>query len=675
MIPIKETYSQIRKKILKRDKRRTITLVVCCILIFVFFFVRTFELQVATAERYTEQAKGITTITAPIHAARGEILDYYGRPIATNREGYNIVFNYAGINKTTLNDTVLSLIKLLGNGKWQDDLPISLTAPFEYTAETDSTEVTRLLSILNIAHYATAENCFDEMVKRYSLEDRDPTVQRYIMGVRYTMERAGFSVAAPFTFAEDISSDIMLKISEDTYYSNNGVTIDIASFREYSENTVAPHIIGNVGPIYAEEWETYKEKGYSYNDKVGKSGIEKVCEEQLRGTDGELTYYINSGGIIIDTEVTKEPVAGNSVRLTLDKTVQISAQQALASTIAEMNKDNIKVTAGAAVAVNVKTGGIIASANYPTYTYDDYINNYEKLSSDSAKPLFDRAFNGTYPPGSTFKPAVAVAALQTGVVTYDETIRCVGRYTYFKDYQPTCMHVHKNISLNTALSKSCNYYFFEVGRRLGITKMNEYCMAFGLGDYTGVEVNESKGVLAGPNSRAEWYEGYTIQAAIGQMDNAFTPLQLASYTATIANSGVRYKTTLIDKYVTYSQDKVVEQNEPVVLGKVNASEEVFDKVKEGMLSVTEDGTGNRIFSNYPIKVGGKTGTAQVTGKEDHTVFVAFAPYDDPEIAVAVIIEHGKYGTYSGSLLKSIFNSYFFTEQETDAETPAYELLP
>lgn len=672
---MRETYSDIRKRIIKRDKRRMIIMVLCCVLCFALFFGRTTQLQVVGAERYTKQAKGITTVTAPIHAARGEILDYYGRPIATNREGYNIVFNYASINKKNLNDTILSLIKLLGNGEWEDDLPLAKQAPFGYTGETDSAEVKRLLSTLDIAHYATAENCFDEMVKRYSLEDRDPTVQRFIMGVRYTMERAGFSVSAPFTFAEDVSSEIMLKISENAYYSENGVAIDIASFREYSKDSVAPHIIGNVGPIYAEEWESYKEKGYSYNDKVGKSGIEKVCEEQLKGTDGEITYYINSSGVILSTEITKEPIPGNSVRLTLDKTVQLSAQSALESTIKEMRADDISVNAGAAVAVNVKTGGIIASVNYPTYTYEDYTENYEELATNPAKPLFDRAFNGTYPPGSTFKPAVAAAALQCGVVEADEMIRCVGRYTYFKDYQPTCMHIHRNIALNTALSKSCNYYFFEVGRRLGITKMNKYCLDFGLGDYTGVEVNESKGVLAGPDSRAEWYEGYTIQAAIGQMDNAFTPLQLAAYTATIANSGVRYKSTLIDKYVSYSQDKVIKQNEPVVLGKVDIKEEVFDKVKEGMLSVTEDGTGNRIFSDYPIKVGGKTGTAQVTGKKDHTVFVAFAPYDDPEIAVAVIIEHGQFSTYSGGLLKSIFNSYFFTEQETHAETPAYELLP
>ncbi len=671
---MRETYTEFLKRIRKRDKTRMITMVVACVLCFAIFFGRGFNLQVSSADRYTEQAKGITTITAPIKAVRGEILDYYGRPIATNREGYNIVFSYAGISKTTINETIYELTKLLKEGEWADDLPLSSKAPYGFLKDNE-TAVSRLKSFLNLAHYATAENCYDEMVKRYSLENKTKEEQRVIMGVRYTMERAGFSVSVPFTFAEDIDSHNMIYISENTHFFQNGVSVEVASFREYSEDAVAPHIIGNVGPIYAEEWEAYKEKGYNYNDKVGKSGIEKVCEEKLRGIDGEITYRINSSGVILSSEVTKEPVPGNSVRLTIDKTVQLSSQKALKNTIEQMRQDKIYASAGAAVAVNVKTGGVIASVNYPTYDYTEYSEDYESLLKNPNKPLFDRAFNGAYPPGSTFKPAVALAALQENIITPEETIRCVGTYTYYKDFQPSCMHVHYSIGLLPALSKSCNYYFFDVGRRLGITKMNKYCLDFGLGQKTGVEVMESKGTLAGPQSRDEWYEGYTIQAAIGQMDNAFTPLQLASYTATIASSGTRYKTTLIDKYVNYSQDKVIEQNKPQVLGKVDIKEEIFDTVKEGMLSVTEDGTGSRIFSDYPIKVGGKTGTAQVTGKKDHTVFVAFAPYDDPEIAVAVIIEHGQFSTYSGGLLKSIFNSYFFTDETVDSTKDYYELLP
>lgn len=659
----------------KRDKRRLLTVSVCSVLCFILFFGRALDLQVLNADRYVAQASGVMTVTAPIKAARGEILDYYGRPIATNREGYNIVFNYASIQKTTLNDTIYSLIKLLEAGDWRDDLPLEQAAPYGFS-ENAGAALNRLLDTLELAHYATAANCFEALVQRYSLEDRDPAVQRLIMGVRYTMERAGFSVSAPFTFAEDVGSELMTLISESTAFSQNGVGIEVASFREYDSASVAPHIIGTVGPIYAEDWDKYKEKGYSYNDRVGKSGIEKACESDLKGTDGAITYSINSKGRIISSEITKQPIPGNTVRLTLDKNIQLSAQSALMDTIQQLNQNGTSVNAGAAVAVNIKTGGVLAAVNCPTYTYEQYQNDYESLATDTTnRPLFDRAFNGTYPPGSTFKPAVAVAALQEGCITRDEMICCTRVYRYYDDYQPHCMHTHGNIALVSALSRSCNYFFFETGRRLGITKMNQYCLGLGLGDYTGVEVLESKGTLAGPGSRSEWYDGLTISAAIGQSDNAFTPLQLATYTAAIANSGVRYRTTLIDRVVSYSQDTVIRQNTPTVYQTVKLDKSVVNTVKEGMLSVTEDGTGSQVFRNYPIMVGGKTGTAQTASGEDHSVFIAFAPYDDPEIAVAVVIEHGKYGSYSGGLLRSIFDAYFFTELETDTDLPAYELLP
>lgn len=661
----------------KRDKRRYITIVVCAVLVFVLIFGRAFEIQIINSKRYVEQANGISKITAPIKASRGEILDCYGRPIATNREGYNIIFNYASINKTTINDTILSLIKLLKNHEWKDDLPLTDTAPYSFDKEAAEISKKRMLDMLELAHYATPQNCFDALVKRYSLEDRDKKQQRLIMGVRYTMERAGFSISVPFTFAEDVSSKIMTVILENTdIYGENGVSVEVASFREYDNASVAPHIIGTVSPIYAEDWEELKAKGYSYDDKVGRSGIEKACEDDLRGTDGEITYTVDSKGKIISSEVTKEPVPGCTVRLTIDKNVQISAQKALMDTIKQLNADKIYANAGAAVAVNVKTGGILAAVNCPTYTYEQYENDYESLVKDTTgRPLFDRAFTGAYPPGSTFKPAVACAALQEGVITDSEVITCVRKYRHFKDYQPNCMHFHGGITLIPALSKSCNYFFFETGRRLGITKMNAYCKKLGLGVKTGVEVSESAGTLAGPESRAEWYEGYTLSAAIGQSDNAFTPLQLATYTATIANSGVRYKTTLIDKVMSYSQDKVIRKTEPQIANTVKLDESVINSVKKGMLSVTEDGTGSRVFADYPITVGGKTGTAETTKGADHTVFIAFAPYDNPEIAVAVIIEHGKYSSYSGGLLKAIFNAYFFTELQNETDEPAYELLP
>lgn len=664
-------------KIKKRDKRRYLSIIICSVLVFLLIFGRAFEIQIINSKRYVDQANGIAKITAPIKASRGEILDCYGRPIATNREGYNIIFNYASIRKSTINDTILSLIKLLGEHEWKDDLPLDKTAPYGFSEETSEISKNRMLDMLELAHYATAKNCFEALVKRYSLEDRDKNQQRLIMGVRYTMERAGFSISVPFTFAEDVTNKIMTIISENTdVYGENGVSIEVASFREYDNASVAPHIIGTVSPIYAEDWEELKAKGYSYDDKVGRSGIERACEAELRGTDGEITYTVDSKGKIISSTVTKDPVPGHTVRLTMDKNVQVSAQKALMDTIAQLNSDKIYVNAGAAVAVNIKTGGVLAAVNCPTYTYEQYENDYDALVSDTTgRPLFDRAFTGAYPPGSTFKPAVACAALQEGVITDSEIITCLRKYRYYSDYQPNCMHLHGGITLIPALSKSCNYFFFETGRRLGITKMNDYCKKLGLGVKTGVEVSESAGILAGPSSRAEWYEGYTLSAAIGQSDNAFTPLQLATYTATIANSGVRYKTTLIDKIMSYSQDKVIKQTKPEIVETVKLDKQVIDKVKAGMLSVTEDGTGSRVFADYPITVGGKTGTAETTKGADHTVFIAFAPYENPEIAVAVIIEHGKYSSYSGGLLKAIFNAYFFTELKNETDEPSYELLP
>ena len=381
-------------KSIKRDKQRYIILIVCCVLCFLIFFVRVFELQIVEADKYVAQAAGITTITAPIKAARGEILDCYGRPIATNREGYNIIFNYASIKRDTINDTILSLVKLVKDVEIKDDLPISATEPYTFTGTESS--VNRMLDMLRLAHYATPENCFTELVKKYSLEDRDRTTQRTIMGIRYTMDRAGFSISVPYTFAEDVGSNIMTRVSEDPQYSENGVAIEIASFRKYEASSVAPHIIGELGAIDAKNWEKYKEKGYSYNDKVGKSGIEKACENELRGQDGTITYSVNSKGKILSSTVTKEPVAGNTVRLTIDKNIQLSAQAALAETV----KSIPTATTGAAVAINIKTGGVLASANYPTYTYDQYKKDYKALADDPAHPLFDRAFNGTYPPGS-----------------------------------------------------------------------------------------------------------------------------------------------------------------------------------------------------------------------------------------------------------------------------------
>ena len=652
----------------KKKQYQLSVFAVLLVIAILLYSVRIYSLQVANAEKYTDKNNGAASVrTAILKAPRGEILDCYGRQIAINRDGYNVVFNKAYV-KDNLNDVILTLVKLFesAGAEWKDELPMESTAPYGFK-EGESTD--KLISKFELAHYATAENCFNAMVEKYKLEDYSSDEQRRIMGVRYSMDIADFSISYPYTFAEDISTELMRKISESGFLLS-GVSVEVVPFREYTDTSLAVNLIGSVGPIFAEDWEEYKAKGYSYNDKVGKSGIEKWGEEYLRGTDGEITYFIDTAGKIISSEVTKEPIAGKTIMLTLDKKIQRSAQDSIEKTVKGLQSKGGTATAGAAVAVHIDSGKVICAANYPTYDSATIGEKYDSLVNDPYKPLTDRAFQGVYPIGSTIKPIVAVAALENGVYNQGETIRCVHKYTLFKDYQPSCMGTHGSISLNYALAKSCNYFFFELGRRLGATKLTDYYKQFGLGIATGVEVNDAKGILLEPKSDGG---GDTLQIAIGQL-NAFTPLQLANYAATLANGGTHYKAGLIDKIVSYDISTVYSEVKPEVKNTVSISDSTIAAVKEGMLSVTEDGTGRAALGDYPIKVGGKTGTAQVTGKADHRVFIAFAPFDNPEIAISVVLEHGSSGFSAGSIVRDILDAYFFSDYNATADTVPFTVL-
>ena len=652
----------------KKKQYQLSALAVLLVIAILFYAARIYSLQVVNAEKYTDKNDGAASVrTAVLKAPRGEILDCYGRQIAINRDGYNVVFNKAYV-KDNLNDVILTLVKLFESAgtEGKDELPMERNAPYGFK-EGESTD--KLISKFELAHYATAENCFNAMVEKYKLEDYSADDQRKIMGVRYSMDIADFSISYPYTFAEDISTELMRKISESGFLLS-GVSVEVVPFREYTDTSLAVNLIGSVGPIFAEDWEEYKAKGYSYNDKVGKSGIEKWGEEYLRGTDGEITYRIDTEGNIISSEVTKEPVAGKTIMLTLDKKIQRSAQDSIERTVEELKGKGGTATAGAAVAVHIDSGKVICAANYPTYDSATIGEKYDSLVKDPSKPLTDRAFQGVYPIGSTIKPIVAVAALENGVYHQGETIKCVHKYTLFKDYQPSCMGTHGSISLNYALAKSCNYFFFELGRRLGGTKLTDYYKQFGLGVATGVEVNDAKGILLEPKSDGG---GDTLQIAIGQL-NAFTPLQLANYAATLANGGTHYKASLIDKIVSYDISTVYDEIEPEVKNTVSISDSTIAAVKEGMLSVTEDGTGRAALGDYPIKVGGKTGTAQVTGKADHSVFIAFAPFDNPEIAISVVLEHGSSGYSAGSIVRDILDAYFFADYNATADTVPFTVL-
>ncbi len=634
------------------------------------YSIRAFSIQIVNPQNYGG-SDGYKTFTTVIPAPRGEILDRSGRKIAVNRDGYDIIFNYANVNLKTVNPLIEKLINFCAeaNTEYLDDLPLSKTAPFVFLEDEN---ISALKTFLGVADYATAEDCFTRLVEKFGLEEYSTDWQRKLMGVRYTMSRAGFSLSAPYTFAEDIPSSLMLTLSEQGFLLE-GVTVQTVPYREYSVTTLAPHLIGSIGPIYKEDWEEYKAKGYSYNDKVGKSGIELYAEEYLRGTDGEMTYKIDSNGKIVSSTVTKEPIPGKTVMLTLDKSLQLSAQNALEKYITNLKSQaGSTVTGGAIVVTDISNSNILVSANYPSYDMATLSQDYNDLVNTELnpnKPLLDRAFQGVYPLGSTVKPIVAIAAMENGKYTTDEEIYCSQEYKYFADYQPECMHYHGDMSLKNALSRSCNYFFFELGRRCGIKTINNYFKAFGLGVKTGVEVNDSAGIL----TEFEHDSGNTIQVAIGQL-NAFTPLQSANYVGALANGGTRYKASLINRVMAADFSETYLKNEPEIIQKIEVTDSVLAAVKEGMLSVTEDGTGHAAFADYPIKVGGKTGTAQVLGKPDHSIFIAFAPFDKPEIAISVVLEHGNSTFTVTSIAREVMDGYFFAKSEEGSEKLPYTVL-
>lgn len=629
--------------------------------VLLLYIARIYSLQVINADKYSSAAKGSATVrTSVLKASRGEILDCFGRQIAVNRDGYNVVFNKAYV-KNNLNDVILSLTKLMDENGFEyiDKLPLQKSAPYAFNGE--STD--KLIKTLGLAHFATSEDCFKRLVEKYELEKYSPDEQRAIMAARYGMDISDFSIAYPYTFAEDIPTELMRKISELGLFLD-GVSVDIVPFRQYTDTSLAVNLIGTVGPIYEEDWKTYKEKGYSFSDKVGKSGIELWAEDELHGEDGEVSYYIDAKGNIIDSRVTKKPVSGKTVVLTLDSKIQRKTQDMLENTVKTLRATGGTATAGSAVVIDINSGGVICSANYPTYDSASLSKKYNELLNDPRKPLTDRAFQGVYPIGSTIKPAVAAAALETGKYNLGDSVYCSQVYNYFDDYKPKCMHYHGTVNLKTALSKSCNYFFFELGRRVGATTLTDYFKQFGLGVKTGVEVDDSAGILVNPAT--DGFGGDTLQISIGQL-NAFTPLQMANYVATFANGGTHYRATLIKKIMSYDLKTTYNECKPEVVNKVSINQKNINAIKEGMLSVTVDGTGRAALGDYPIKIGGKTGTSQTNSGADHSTYIIFAPYDNPQIAISVVLEHGHSGFASGTIVRNILDYYFFSDDNSSKE--------
>ena len=536
-----------------------------------------------------------------------------------------------------------------------------------------------------IRNLPPAERCVQALLERYGLltyasrSDTTGTLTytpeetAVLLTRRLDMELADFSTAAPYTLFSDIALP-MVSHAEEAWY--RGIRIHISASRQYEYPGYASHILGEVGKINPDELEYYTAQGYAMDAVVGKSGVEAAFEPYLRGVDGVLTITEDNYGNVVKTEVTTDPIAGHNVYLTIDIGMQMAAEIALAENVQQIRDEadpekplsGEDAAAGALVAVKVDTGAVLAIASYPTYNLATLRQDIGILINDETSPMLNRALQSAYAPGSTFKVGVAAAALEEEVIDKDTIIDAQGTYTVYEDYQPSCWvvghgGVHGKIKVVGAIQESCNYFFFEVGRLLGIEKIGEHMERYGLGKPTGIELYEKTGIMAGPDYRDEngldkWSPGDTLQAAIGQSDNLFTPLQICMYTSTLVNQGVRYSAHLLDRVSEYGGD-VLFKAAPAVLDENPISDEIYEIIREGMKNVMDNGSAARIFAGYPITVGGKTGTAQVySTKSDNAIMTAFAPYENPDIAVTCVIEQGYSGTKAGYSIRDVFDYYF-----------------
>ena len=662
----------------KRSKRiKTLILGIFWCLVVVVYVVRLMNLQLVHGDEYLETATKRSYKTQTTVAVRGEILDSDGEPIVTNRMGLSVTIDRAYIPKGQENDTCSKLIKILMDDgvEIKDGVPITDESPYTWEAGKENAKK-KLLKTLSLDDGASPQDALAALYKRYGIESGDADEMRRLAGFRYEMELRNFAIGTPFTAASDISAETASEIKE-RRYQMSGVDVTVEPIRVINDGTFAPHIVGRTGLISAEEADSYVERGYPLNATVGKDGAEKAFEDYLRGTEGESLVEVDSTGKVVGVHSGESSTPGNTIKLTINSKLQRVAQEALEATVkrirsgAEKDGPGSDCNAGSVVAINPNTGAIYAMASYPSYDLTRYSADFSELISNDANPLLNRVIGGTYSPGSTFKPATALAGLENHVITTDEIIYDKGIYTYYDDYQPKCWiydsygTTHGPCDVAKALQTSCNYYFFEVGRRLGIDKLDDVCTRLGLGEKTGIELpGESAGVLASrkykENTVGEsWYGGDDLQAAIGQSYHLFTPLQIANYIATIANGGTRYRVHLLDEILDYNDRSVVSKFEPTVVSTVSMTEEEQGAILRGMRSVTEEGgTASRVFEKYPISVGGKTGTASVSKGTATGVFVSFAPYKNPEIVICVLVEHAGSGNGVAPVAKEIMDAYF-----------------
>ena len=637
----------------------------------VLFFAVLYDAQVVHGSE--NRARSITSNTASetVTASRGIITDRNGKVLVSNRLAYTLVVDKSSFGKdeAALNDAIWQLIQLCQEQgvTWNDTLPMTTGSSPQLTSKSLTKSFREYLDDNKLPTDGGSAEVLAAMRKLYKVDDSYTDAQaRLIVGVRYELDGR-----SSYTFAEDVSTELLGRITDGKY---RGVTIKTAAARVYNTK-LAAHILGTVGAIWQEEWRSdestgyvgYADKGYNMNDLVGKDGVEKAFEEYLHGKDGKRLITTDENGKITGELYTREPQPGGTVALTIDIDLQQVVEDTLASTIQGMIDKDSNERGGAAAVIQVGTGEVLAMASYPTYDLETFNQDYDELVKDERLPMFNRATQGVYAPGSTFKLCTSVAALEEGIITPSTIIEDKGIYTYYVDPQPMCWiwrqahTTHGRINVSQAIVDSCNYFYYEVGRLTGIKKLDEYATAFGLGQSTGIEIGDVSGVLASPEwaeaHDREWTDGQTITAAIGQSYNAFTPLQLANYVATLVSGGEHYAAHLLKSVKSYDNSRLIYNYDEKPLNNMNISDSTMAAVTKGMHDLTHDSL-TSAFSRCMVEAGAKTGSAQVGTDIANGVFVAYAPYDDPEIAVAIVVEKGGSGSLLANAAVDIINAWF-----------------
>lgn len=652
----------------------------------VLFFAVLYDAQVVHGSE--NRARSITSNTASetVTASRGIITDRNGKVLVSNRLAYTLVVDKSSFGKdeAALNDAIWQLIQLCQEQgvTWNDTLPMTTGPSPQLTSKSLTESFREYLDDNKLPTDGGSAEVLAAMRKLYKVDDRYTDAQaRLIVGVRYELDGR-----SSYTFAEDVSTELLGRITDGKY---RGVTIKTAAARVYNTK-LAAHILGTVGAIWQEEWRSdestgyvgYADKGYNMNDLVGKDGVEKAFEEYLHGKDGKRLITTDENGKITGELYTREPQPGGTVALTIDIDLQQVVEDTLASTIQGMIDKDSNERGGAAAVIQVGTGEVLAMASYPTYDLETFNQDYDELVKDERLPMFNRATQGVYAPGSTFKLCTSVAALEEGIITPSTIIEDKGIYTYYVDPQPMCWiwrqahTTHGRINVSQAIVDSCNYFYYEVGRLTGIKKLDEYATAFGLGQSTGIEIGDVSGVLASPEwaeaHDREWTDGQTITAAIGQSYNLFTPLQLANYVATLVSGGEHYEAHLLKNVKSYDNSRVIDVYGKGPLNDLNISDSTMAAVTKGMHDLTYDSL-RSAFSRCVVEAGAKTGSAQVGTDIANGTFVAYAPYDDPEIAIAIVVEKGGSGSLLANAAVDIINAWF-TRDGTGATAAGEDAL-